>query len=98
MAEADGEGDKSGEGESLVNVESNLDDEAAEATEDGSFWGGWVFLLGRGISGWIGIDCIHRLYCGRLVGVSFRVETGLYLFAPVCLEKLDFYALAGRMG
>ena len=36
-AEANGEGGKSDEGTSAVNVESNMDAEAAEAIEDGSF-------------------------------------------------------------
>ena len=36
-AEAAGEGEKSDEGSSAVNVESYMDAEAAEETEDGSF-------------------------------------------------------------
>ena len=31
-------------------------------------------------------------------GVPFIGDTGLYWFAPVCSEKLDFYALDGIMG
>ena len=50
----------------------------------GSFWGGWVFLLEKGlcILGWIGMDFIvlysrnwlwgHWQNYGRLVGVTFR--------------------------
>ena len=51
--------------------------------------------MGRGVLGWIWMYCIHRLYYGRLVGVSFREDAGSYCFAPVGQEKLDFYALAG---
>ena len=42
--------------------------ESAEVTEDGSFWLGLVFLIDQGILGCFGIDCIHRLHYGRLIG------------------------------
>ena len=36
-----------------------MDAETAEVTEDGSFWLVLVFLMGRGILGCFGMDCIH---------------------------------------
>ena len=50
--ETSGNGQESCEGGSAVNVKSSLDSESAEAieaTQDGSFWGVWVFMLGRGL-------------------------------------------------
>ena len=57
-----------------------------------------MILIGQGILGWIGINCIHRLNYRRLVGVTFRGGAGSYWFAPVCSEKLAFYAIAGILG
>ena len=52
-----------------------MDAEADEATEAGSFWVGPVFLIARGILGWFGMYCIHRLHYGRLVGGFPSEET-----------------------
>ena len=49
-----------------------MDFEAAEATEDESFLVGSVFLIGRGVLGYFGMDFIHSLHCGRLVGGSLH--------------------------
>ena len=57
-----------------------------------------MILIGQGILGWIGINCIHRLHYRRLVGVPFRGDAGSYWFAPVCSEKLAFYAISGILG
>ena len=57
--ETAGEYEKSDEGASSVTVDSNMDAEAAEESEDGSFWRGWVFLICLGMWDWIGMDCLH---------------------------------------
>ena len=44
------------------------------------------------------MDFIHRLHYGKLLLVPFKGDSGLYWFAPVRSEKLNFYALSGKMG
>ena len=52
-----------------------MDDEEDETTKDGSFWVGSVFIISRGVLGWFGIGCIHRLNYGRIVGGLPSEET-----------------------
>ena len=51
-AEAAVEDEEWSEGESVVKVESVLEAEVADETEDedGFFWGDWVFILGQGFN------------------------------------------------
>ena len=76
-----------------------MDAEAAEATEGGSFLGVSVFLILRRILGCFGMDCIHRLHYGRLVG-GFPSEEMLNRIGSLRFAQRNyiFYALAGIMG
>ena len=57
LLEADGQYEESGKRELLIKVESSLDVESYEATEDkyGSFWVGRIFMGRMGISFRVGI-------------------------------------------
>ena len=88
-----------------------MDAEAAEATENESFLVGSVVLIGQGILGWFGTDCIQTLNYGRLVGgfpshgflyciglLHFSRRNWLFMLWLISWEKLDWYWLDGMNG